>query len=50
MTGIFERISPQMQNSDIEKRILMAASQNQFVLKTFLHGCFSKAAADTYSF
>ena len=39
-----------MQNSDIEKYILMAASEDEFILETFLHGCFSKAAADVYSF
>ena len=50
ITGIFQRISPQLQNSDIEKYILMAASEDDFILETFLHGCFSKAAADIYSF
>ena len=50
ITGIFQRISPQLQNSDIEKCILMAASEDEFILETFLHGCFSKAAADVYSF
>ena len=30
-------------NSDIEKSILMAASEEEFILGTFLHGCFSKA-------
>ena len=39
-----------MQNSDIEKYILMTASEDEFILETFLHGCFSKAAAKTYSF
>ena len=33
-------------NSDIEKFILIAASEGEFILGTFLHGCFSKAAAD----
>ena len=33
-----------MQNNDIEKCILMAASEDEFILETFLHGCFSKAA------
>ena len=37
-----------MQNSDIEKCILMAASEDQFILETLLHGCFSKAAANTF--
>ena len=51
ITGIFQRILPQVQqNSDIEKCILMAASEDEFILETFLHGCFSKAAADAYSF
>ena len=50
ITGIFQGISPQLQNSDIEKCILMAASEDEFILETFLHGCFSKAAADVYSF
>ena len=50
ITSIFQRISPQLQNSDIEKCILMAASENELVLKIFLHGCFSKAAANIYSF
>ena len=50
ITGIFQRISSQMQNSDIEKYILMTASEDEFILETFLHGCFSKAAAKIYSF
>ena len=33
-------------NSEIEKCIFMAASEDEFILGTFLHGCFSKAAAD----
>ena len=37
-------------NSEIEKCILMAASEDKFILEKFLHGCFSKAAADVYSF
>ena len=41
ITGIFQGISPQLQNSDIEKYILMAASEDEFVLQIFLHGCFS---------
>ena len=44
-TGIFQRISPQVQNSNIEKGILMAASENNFILKIFLNGCFSWTAA-----
>ena len=27
----------------------MATSEDQFILETFLHGCFSKAAANIYS-
>ena len=50
MTGVFQKLSPQVQNSDIGKCILMAASEDKFILETFLHGCFSKAAANTYSF
>ena len=45
ITGIFQRISSQLQNSNIEKCILMAASEDDFILEIFLHGCFSKAAA-----
>ena len=26
----------------------MAASEDEFILETFLHGCFSKAAADIF--
>ena len=37
-------------NSDIEKCIVMAASEYEFILETFLHGCYSEAAADVYSF
>ena len=37
-------------NSDIEKCMLMVASENEFILETFLHGCFSEAAKDAYSF
>ena len=50
ITGIFQGISPQLQNSDIEKCILMAASEGDFNLETFLHGCFSRAAANIYLF
>ena len=38
-----------VQNSDIEKWILMAASEDEFIFETFLHGCFSKAAVNMYS-
>ena len=48
ITGIFERISPQVQSSDIKKCILMAASEVEFILETFLHGCFSRAVANAY--
>ena len=34
-----------MQNSDIEKFILMAASEDNFILEIFLNACFSKATA-----
>ena len=34
-----------MQNSDIEKCILMAASDDNFILELSLNGCFSKTAA-----
>ena len=34
-----------MQNSDIEKCILMAASEDSFNLEIFLNGWFSKTAA-----
>ena len=34
-----------MQNSDIEKCILMAASEDNFILEIFLNGYFSKTAA-----
>ena len=48
--GYFSKNSPQVQNSDTEKWILMAASEDEFILETFLHGCFSKAASNIYSF
>ena len=44
----FSKNSPQVQNSDIEKYILMAASEDEFILETLLHGCFSKAAANIF--
>ena len=50
ITGIFQRISPQVQNSDIVKCILMAASEDEFILKTFLHDGCSEVAANIYSF
>ena len=34
--------------TDIEKRILMAASGNNFILEIFLNGYFSKTAAKIY--
>ena len=34
-----------MQNSEIEKCILMAASVDNFILEIFLNGCFSRTAA-----
>ena len=33
-----------MQNSDIEKCILMAVSEDNFILEIFLNGCFSTTA------
>ena len=48
ITGIFQRISSQVQKSDIEKCILMAASENKFILETFLHGCFVTAATNIF--
>ena len=45
----FSKNSPQVQNSDIEKCILKAASEDEFIFETFLHGCFSKAAVNMYS-
>ena len=45
-----QRISPQEQNNHIEKCNLMAASEDAFILETFLRGCFSKAATNIYSF
>ena len=38
ITGIFQRISPEVQNSDIEKCILMAAPDGEFILK---HSCMA---------
>ena len=49
VTGIFKEISPQMLNNDIEKCILMAASQDKLVSEILLNGCFSKTAAKIYS-
>ena len=37
-----------MQNSDIEKGILMAASEKNFFLEIFLNGCFSRTAAKIF--
>ena len=37
-----------MQNSDIEKCILMAATEHNSNLETFRNGCFSKTAAKIY--
>ena len=33
---------------NIEKRVLMAASGNNFILEIFLNGCFSKTAGKIY--
>ena len=46
--GYFSKNSPQVQNSDTEKCILMAASEDEFILETFLHGCFSKVGANIF--
>ena len=35
-----------MQNIDIEKCILMAASEGNFILEILLNNCFSKTAAE----
>ena len=37
-----------MQNSDIGKGILMAASEKNFFLEIFLNGCFSRTAAKMF--
>ena len=44
----FSKNSPQVQNSNMEICILMAASEDKFLLETFLHGCFSKTAANIF--
>ena len=41
---IFQKIWPQVQSSDFQKYILMAASENNCFLRTFLNDCFSRAA------
>ena len=38
----FSKNFSELQNSDIEKCLLMAASEDEFILEIFLHGCFSK--------
>ena len=35
-------------NNDIEKWILMAASDDNFIPEIFLNGCFSKTGATIY--
>ena len=42
----FSKNSPQVQNSNIEKRILMAASEDEFILEILMH--YSKAAANIF--
>ena len=39
-----------MQNSDIEKYIKIAASEDNFIFEIFLNGCFSRVAAKIYLF
>lgn len=39
-----------LQNSDIEKYISVATSEEKYFLTAFLNGCFSKAPAKIYSF
>ena len=48
VTVIFQRISLKVANSDIEKYILMAASDSNFISEIALNGCFSKTAAKIY--
>ena len=48
VTVIFQRIQLQVLNSDIEKCILMAACDENFILEIFLNGCFPKTAAKIY--
>ena len=43
VTAIFQRISLKVQDGDIEKGILMGASEDNFILEIFLNGCFSKS-------
>ena len=50
VAGIFQRISPQMQNSDIEMCILMAASEDNFILEILLNDYFLRTATKTYLF
>ena len=45
ITGNFQKIWPQVQNSDIEKYILIAASEGNYFWRTSMSSCFSKAAA-----
>ena len=48
LTGTFQRISTQVQNSNMKKYILMAASEDNFILEIFLNGCFLKTALDIF--
>ena len=49
ITDIFQIISTQVQSSDMENYISMAASKDNFFLRTLLNGCFSKASEKIYS-
>ena len=44
IASVFQRVSLKVQNSDIEKCISMAASEDNFILEIFLNDCFSKTA------
>ena len=48
IASVFQRISLKVQNSEIEKWVSIAASENNFILEIFLNGCFSKTAAKIY--
>ena len=48
LTGTFQRISTQVQNSNMKKYILVTASEDNFILEIFLNGCFSNTAPDIF--
>ena len=48
IASVFQRVSLKVQNSDIEKCISMASSEDKFISEIFLNGCFSKTAAKIY--